>query len=97
MAPLKISIRKGREWQIQKGHPWLFSGAISQAPAKATAGDVVDLLDTNGRFVARGFFNPECDIAVRVLTRDADEEIDQNFADRRVQQAVELRKQFIDE
>jgi 23S rRNA (cytosine1962-C5)-methyltransferase len=92
----KISIKKGREWQLLRGHPWLFSGAISQAPSNVEPGDIVDLVDTNGRFVARGYFNPACDIAVRVLTTDADEQIDKAFIGRRVRQAMDLRERSID-
>ncbi|HEY9776608.1 MAG TPA: class I SAM-dependent rRNA methyltransferase [Planktothrix sp.] len=93
---LKVSIKKGREWQLHRGHPWLFSGGISQVPGKAAPGDVVDIIDVDGQFVARGYFNPSCDIAVRILTRDADEEIDKEFVRRRILQAVELRNQCID-
>jgi 23S rRNA (cytosine1962-C5)-methyltransferase len=75
----------------------LFSGGISQAPAKASAGDIVDLIDVDGEFVARGYYNPACDIAVRILTRDANEQIDREFVARRIRQAGELRKQCIHE
>jgi 23S rRNA (cytosine1962-C5)-methyltransferase len=96
MAP-KISIKKGREWQLRRGHPWLFSGGISQLPGKLSAGDVVDLIDIDGKFVARGYYNPACDIAVRLLTRNADEQIDAAFVERRVQQALDLRALAIDQ
>lgn len=92
----KISIKKGREWQLLRGHPWLFSGAISQAPGKAEPGSLVDLVDLNGKFVARGYYNSNCDIAVRVLTRDAQQEIDQTFLEQRIKSAVALRRQSID-
>lgn len=92
----KLSVKKGREYQILRGHPWLFSGGISQAPNKVAPGSLVDLVDNNGKFLARGYFNPATDIAVRVLTRDPSEQIDREFLARRVRSAVELRKQAID-
>jgi 23S rRNA (cytosine1962-C5)-methyltransferase len=91
----KVSIRKGREWQIAHGHPWLFSGGISQAP-KADPGSLVDLLDVDGKFVARGYYNPNCDIAVRVLATDCTVEIDTTFFERAVKNAITLRDQAID-
>jgi 23S rRNA (cytosine1962-C5)-methyltransferase len=91
----KISIRKGREWQVAHGHPWLFSGAISQAP-KASPGSLVDIVDTDGRFVARGYYNAACDIAVRVLTRSPDEQIDTEFFARRLRDAQSVRAIAID-
>lgn len=97
MALPKISIKKGREWQLLRGHPWLFSGAISQAPGKTEPGSLVDLVDLNGKFVARGYYNPNCDIAVRVLTRDSQQEIDEAFLESRIRSAVALRRQLIDQ
>lgn len=88
----KLSLKKGREYQILRGHPWLFSGGISQAPGKVSPGDIVDLVDTNGKFVARGYYNPATDIAVRVLTKNADESIDSSFFRHRIEAAYELRK-----
>jgi 23S rRNA (cytosine1962-C5)-methyltransferase len=88
----KISVKKGREYQLLRGHPWLFSGGISQATLKAGTGDIVDLVDINGRFVARGYYNPQCDIAVRVLTLDQSETIDGEFFKRRIGAAFELRQ-----
>jgi 23S rRNA (cytosine1962-C5)-methyltransferase len=92
----KISVKKGREYQILRGHPWLFSGGISQAPTKLEPGGLVDLVDTQGRFVARGYYNPNTDIAVRVLTRSADDDIDEEFLRLRIAAAAEMRRNALD-
>jgi len=92
----KISIRKGRDWQIKRGHPWLFSGAISQAPKNVAPGSLVDLVDVEGTFVGRGFYNDGSDIAVRVLTTDGGEQIDKKFFQRRIKSAMASRMQKID-
>src|SRR5271168_2968966 len=88
----KLSIKKGREWQLLRGHPWLFSGAISQAPNKLNPGDLVDLVDISGEFIARGYYNAASDIAVRVLTLNPSEEVDRNFLRLRLRDAMELRR-----
>jgi 23S rRNA (cytosine1962-C5)-methyltransferase len=88
-------LTKGREWQLAHGHPWLFSGAISQAP-NVTPGALVDVVDVNGKFIARGYYNPGCDIAVRVLSRNREEEIDRTFFEQRIKQAIALRDASID-
>jgi len=92
LAYPKLSLKKGREWQLRKGHPWLFSGAISQAPNKVAGGEMVDLVDYEGKFVARGYYNPASNIAVRVLTRSAQEHVDASFLQRRLRDAMELRQ-----
>ncbi len=91
-----ISLKKGREWHLRRGHPWLFSGGISQAPGKIQAGSLVSLLDCDGKFVATGYYNPNCDIAVRVLSRDANQAIDKDFLAKRIKSAWNLRCMSLD-
>lgn len=90
-----IKIKIGREWQLKRGHPWLFSGGIQQAPRGITPGSLVDLVDAAGSFVGRGYYNPQTDIAVRLLTRQ-DEPVDGAFFKKRVQAAWDLRQQALD-
>ena len=87
-----IRIKAGREWQLRRGHPWLFSGGIADAPRGLPPGSLVDLQDAQGQFVARGYFNPQTDIAVRVLTRDPAQPIDTEFFRERISQALDLRQ-----
>ena len=88
----KLSIKKGREWHILRGHPWLFSGGISQAPKKVEPGAIVTLLDCDGKFIANGYYNANCDIAVRILSRTANQPIDRTFMIERISAAWNLRK-----
>jgi 23S rRNA (cytosine1962-C5)-methyltransferase len=92
----EIRMKKGRDWQLRRGHPWLFSGAIEKIPKAVEPGGLVDLLDSEGQFVARGYYNPKTDIAVRVLTRDPAEEIDQAFFEGRIRLALALRQQGLE-
>ena len=59
-------------------------------------GGLVRLLDYDGKFVALGYYNSNCDIAVRVLTRDARQTIDRDFLAERIKTAWELRKTYFD-
>ncbi len=81
---------------MRRGHPWLFSGGISQAPGKVAPGALVSLLDCDGKFVATGYYNPNCDIAVRVLSRESGQAIDKDFLAKRIKSAWELRRESID-
>lgn len=91
----KVSVKKGREWHLQRGHPWLFSGGISQAPKHVEAGQIVTLLDYEGRFIANGYYNPACDIAVRILSLKANEQIGSGFLEKRIQDAWLLRQRAL--
>jgi 23S rRNA (cytosine1962-C5)-methyltransferase len=75
---------------IERRHPWIFSGALKKMPEDITDGQVVAVLDARGNELAKGHFN-HGSIAVRVLTFE-NEAIDQLFFNKRIANAVALRK-----
>ncbi len=64
-------VRKGHELRFAHGHPWLYSNELENSPKGIEPGSPVDLRDNRGRFLARGYGNPNSLIAFRVLSRDA--------------------------
>lgn len=75
---------------VERRHPWIFSGAIDMASEDLQDGEVVTVQDNQERFLARGHFQ-NATIAVRILTFE-DELIDAAFFQKKIQNAVEVRK-----
>ena len=52
----KIILRKGKEESLGRFHPWIFSGAIhhTEGDAALEEGDIVEVLASDGRFLALG-------------------------------------------
>src|SRR5262252_5035146 len=88
------SLKPRREESLLGGHLWIFSGALQQPPNWIEPGGLVDVKSSTGQFVARGYYNPRTDIAIRILTRNLEEAIDTGFLRRRIRSAVELRQVF---
>ncbi len=88
------SLKPHREESLLNGHLWIFSGALQQPPHWIEPGGLVDVKSATGQFVARGYYNPHTDIAIRILTHDPGETIDEAFLRRRIRGAVELRQIF---
>src|SRR5690242_14873682 len=88
------SLKPHREESLLGGHLWIFSGALQQAPRWVEAGGLIDVKSSTGQFVARGYYNPQTDIAIRILTHNPEEEIDAEFLRRRIRNAVALRRVF---
>src|SRR5687768_3607477 len=86
-----IEIKKGREKPIRQQHPWIFSGAIHAVKGDPAPGDIVTVVDVNGKFLARGYWNAKSQIQVRILTWQ-DEPIDEVWWRRMLRRAVEGRK-----
>ena len=88
------SLKPHREESLQSGHLWIFSGALQQPPHWIEPGGLVDVKSSTGQFVARGYYNPRTDIAIRLLTRKIEQAIDEDFLRKRIRSAVDLRKVF---
>lgn len=91
MSYKSITLKPRKEESLLRFHPWLFSGAIASVEPEIQEGEVVDIIDSKGHFVARGHFQIGS-IAVRVLTFDQSELIDSCFWESRVRSAYEIRK-----
>jgi 23S rRNA (cytosine1962-C5)-methyltransferase len=86
-----VRIKKGRAKPLWSRHPWVFSGAIHKTRGSFEPGDLVDVEDISGRFIARGYINPKSNITVRLLTWDPEEQIGYRFFRQRLLKAVEMR------
>jgi 23S rRNA (cytosine1962-C5)-methyltransferase len=82
-------------YRLRGGHPWLFRDTLGDRPVGAGSGEVVELHDVEGGFVARGIYDAEGPIAVRVFTRDPHEALDSAAFLRRVRAAAQLRAQLL--
>ena len=91
----KAILIPNRERRVQHGHPWIFRSDIDRVEGAFEPGDVVDVYSAKGRFVARAFYNPASQIALRVLTL-REEPVDDAFIRRRVRQAIDYRRSFAD-
>ncbi len=85
-----VCLRRG----VRAGGEWIYDNELAWADDVCSPGDVVDVVDAGRRFVARGFFNPDSKIAVRVLTRDAEETVDRAFFQRRLEAAWDFRRRL---
>ena len=90
MAIPQIVLRKGRARPLWFGHPWVYANAVMRIDGQPAPGDLVSLVDHDGRFIGRGFYSPRSQIPVRLCTR-AEEAVDAAFFRRRVQQARAAR------
>ena len=83
--------------RIELGHPWVFANEINRGKAldaAAKPGEIVNLFTHDKRFVGRGYVNPQSQIMVRLLTRNRDETIDEEFFYNRILQAWRYRQKL---
>ena len=90
-----IVLKAGKDRKVRNFHPWVYKDEIASlgraAERMPPPGGIVELKDSAGAFVAKGWFSPKARLAVRVLTREAGEDLDRAFFVRRLRRAKELR------
>jgi len=92
-----VFLKHGKEKPVRNRHPWVFSGAISRIQGQPSDGDIVDVVDPEGRFLARGYINRHSQITVRLLTWTEDEPVNMDLWKRRMQQAIERRRRLFED
>lgn len=85
----------GKEKRVYSGHPWVFRSDIAHVDGSFTPGDVVDVVSSKGKFLAKAYYNPQSQISLRIMSL-RDEPIDRGFIFRRVHEAVSYRRTFAD-
>ncbi|MFH0907878.1 MAG: class I SAM-dependent rRNA methyltransferase [bacterium] len=91
---LKVRLWAGREKPVALGHPWIFSGAIEGWNREPVAGETVDVHAADGSWLARGFTNPEKNLAIRLYTWKEEQPLDTAFFAGRIDAALGLRERL---
>jgi len=86
----RIVLKSGKQRPLLRRHPWIFSGAIKKRDPGIAEGDLVQVVDNQGRVLATGHFQIGS-IAVRVLAFEACV-VDGEFWRKRIRQAWALRQ-----
>jgi 23S rRNA (cytosine1962-C5)-methyltransferase len=92
-----IFLNKKISRRVETGHPWIFGNEVNTGKAldaAARAGEIVNVFTHDKKFIGRGYINPQSQIMVRLLTRNRDEVIDEQFFVNRIQKAWDYRKKL---
>lgn len=96
MSLAVVTLKKGEGRLLKSGGMWVFDNEIASVMGSFLNGDVVLVRDFDGYPMGKGFINTNSKIAVRLLTRDENQKIDEKFLEMRVRDAWEYRKKVTD-
>ena len=85
----KLIIAPGKEKAILRRHPWIFSGAVKRIDGEPQEGDLVNVVDAHGQWLATGHYQNES-IICKVLSFDTPQ-IDEDFFRQRLRSAIAYR------
>lgn len=87
-----LRLRPNKHMTFVARHPWVLAKSLDEPEVRPADGEVVDVVGSNGRFVARGIYNGKSHIRVRLYSWNADEPLDAAFWRRRIEMALQLRR-----
>jgi len=90
----RLFLQRGRAKPAWFGHPWIWAQAVKRVEGDAAPGDVVDVCDHDGRFIARGFYNAQSQIACRLASWRPDEPLDDRWLRGRLASALAVRRRL---
>jgi 23S rRNA (cytosine1962-C5)-methyltransferase len=88
----RVYLRKEIKKRIEKGHPWVYKNEVDKIEGDYSIGDIVEVCNFKGKFIGKGYINPNSLILIRIMTRDKNEKIDEEFFRKRITRAWEYRK-----
>ena len=91
-----VTLKKGEGRLLKSGGPWIFDNEIETVTGDFENGGLVIVRDFDGYPLGRGFYNRNSRIRVRIMTRNHEQEIDEEFLRARVRAAWEYRKRTVD-
>ena len=91
-----VYLKKGEGRSMKAGGPWVYDNEVERIEGEPLDGDVVSVHDYNGFCLGKGFLNRRSKLRVRMLTRNRNQEIDEDFLRMRVENAWEYRKKVVD-
>ena len=96
MSLAVVTLKKGEGRLLKSGGMWIFDNEIATIMGSFVNGDIVLIHDFDGYPLGKGFINTNSKITVRLLTRDENQKIDEEFLEKRVRDAWEYRKKVTD-
>ena len=96
MAQAAAVLKKGEGRMLKAGGPWIFDNEIAFLEGSYENGDILEVRDFDGYSLGKGFINDHSKIRIRMMTRNKDREINEEFLRQRLTDAWEYRKKTVD-
>lgn len=92
----RVLLNQHRKKRLESGHPWIFQSEVLEVQGDVQPGDIVEVTNHKGHFLAKGYINPASQMIVRILSYNPEEAIDYDFFLDKIRQAAQFRARFVD-
>ena len=80
----KFYLYKGKGRKAENGHPWIYTDEIEEFDGEYENGDIIEVYNFKHDFIGKGYINDVSKITIRIMTRDINEEINEEFFRKRL-------------
>jgi len=91
---IKVYLKRKIAQRIANGHPWIFNNEVETIEGEANGGETAEVFTHDKKFIGKGYINPKSQILVRLLTRQKNEEINDDFFLIRIRECWEYREKL---
>jgi 23S rRNA (cytosine1962-C5)-methyltransferase len=90
----KVHLKRKITPRVVNGHPWIFANEVEKGVEGLKGGEIVSVFTHDDKFIGQGYANPRSQIMVRLLTRDKNVIINEDFFYRKLEQCWNYRKKL---
>jgi 23S rRNA (cytosine1962-C5)-methyltransferase len=95
MSSPRVVLQPRRAKPFFGRHPWVYAGAIAAVEGQPADGDEVEVVSHGGNFIARGLYNSQSKIRVRLYCFQPDTPLDRAFFKEKLAAALRLRTNLL--
>ncbi|WP_028595877.1 class I SAM-dependent rRNA methyltransferase [Paenibacillus assamensis] len=90
-----VQLKRARKKRIERSHPWVFQSEVELVSGDPKSGALVDVWNEKGKYIATGYYNPESQIIVRIVSYEPIDVMDTAFFVARFEACLEHRDRFL--
>lgn len=89
----RVFLRRKIAPRVQNGHPWIFMNEVDRIEGSPAPADIVEVYTHEGKWIGSGYYNPQSQIVIRILSREKGQPIDATFFKDRIRACWQYRQQ----
>lgn len=89
----RVFLRRKIAPRVQNGHPWIFMNEVDRVEGSPAPADIVEVFSHDGKWIGSGYYNPQSQIVIRILSRVKGQEINADFFKDKIRSCWQYRQQ----
>ena len=89
----RVFLRRKIAPRVQNGHPWIFMNEVDRVEGSPAPADIVEVFSHDSKWIGSGYYNPQSQIVIRILSRVKGQEINADFFKDKIRSCWQYRQQ----